>query len=158
MRVHTLSPRRWALRSALAITCSLELAACGGGVDALAAETPSSAAATTSALSLWGADGRPRAAADPAASTADPESGQRYATREQLAFEENVVAPYTLIIDADDEAAVASGLQLADTVHAHAGGKTLLGVFVRSPQPALAERLAARLAREQGWEHVFVVR
>ena len=54
-------------------------------------------------------------------------------------------------------AAVESGLQLAETAHTFAGGKTLMGVFVRSRHPALAARLAERLSFEQGWDHVFVV-
>jgi hypothetical protein len=107
---------------------------------------------------LWSADGRPLASpSHPAARSAAQWSGQRYATREQLAAEELLAAPYTIVIDADDEAAVESGLHLADTVHTYAGGKTTLGVFVRSRNPAQAARLAERLTHEQGWANVFVV-
>ena len=134
MLVHTSRAWSWALPSALAVGCSLLLAACGG--DSAAAES---------------AESRP-------VSTAAERTALRYATAERVAIEELIAAPYTLVIDADDEAAVTSGLQLADTVHTFAGGKTAFGVYVRSRHPALAERLAERLTTEQGWEHVFVVR
>lgn len=117
------------------------------------------AAARKPISELWSADGRARITLpeDWPADTAAHWSGQRYATRAQLDHELITAAPYTLVIDADDEAAVETGLQYADTVNAFAGGKALLGVFVRSRQPALAARLAERLTAEQGWANVFVV-
>lgn len=132
-------------------------------------EMPANSAAITSATvvaaarkpisELWSADGRARITLpeDWPADTVAYWSGQRYATRAQLDHELTTASPYTLVIDADDEAAVETGLQYADTVHAFAGGKALLRVFVRSRQPALAARLAERLTAEQGWAHVFVV-
>jgi hypothetical protein len=141
MQAHTSGA--WALLSPLALAGSLQLAACGGGDPAAAAHlmpmTPTATPAATAAATPQ----RP---------------ALRHATPERVAIEELVAAPYTLVIDADDEAAVASGLRLADTVHTFAGGKSQMGVFVRSREPALAERLAVRLMLEQGWEHVFVVR
>jgi hypothetical protein len=108
---------------------------------------------------LWGSDGRARITlpedwpADPAARW----SGQRYATHEQLAHELNAAGPFAVVIDADDAAAVEAGLRYAEQVSAFAGGKELLGIFVRSRHPALAAHLAERLTAEQGWASVFVV-
>jgi hypothetical protein len=167
MSTHACSIHRAArcAAAALAAGAALALAACGGDTAHAAGPTPAGqplqgAARTTAAPeSLWKADGSARVAATAQrpAERAYQWSGQRYATREQLAHEELVAAPYTLVIDADDEAAVQSGLVLAEAVHTYAGGKTQLGVFVRSRQPALAARLAERLTHEQGWDHVFVV-
>lgn len=140
--MHARTTRRlpWALLSPLALGCLLPVAACGGGDPAAAAHLmPMSAAAAPVAA-------------------ATQRRALRYATPERVALEELVAAPYTLVIDADDEAAVASGLQLADAVQTYAGGKAQIAVFARSRQQALAERLAERLAAEQGWDHVFVVR
>jgi hypothetical protein len=108
---------------------------------------------------MWGADGHAtdQPGTDRSTGIAAQRSGPRHVSREQLVTEELVAGPYTLVIDADDEAAVDSGLQLAEAVHTFAGGKTLLGVFVRSRHPALAARLAERLTFEQGWAHVFIV-
>jgi hypothetical protein len=122
--------------------------------------TAAAAAAPRKPISeLWNADGRARITLpeDWPADTAAHWSGQRYATRTQLDHEMTTVAPYTLVIDADDEAALETALQYAEAVNTFAGGKDLLGVFVRSRQPALAARLAERLTAEQGWAHVFVV-
>jgi hypothetical protein len=150
----------------LAAGAALALSACGGDTAHAASPSPAGqplqgAARTTTAAPepLWHADGSARIAATGKgpAERAYQWSRQRYATREQLAHEELVAAPYTLVIDADDEAAVQSGLALAEAVHTYAGGKTQFGVFVRSRQPALAARLAERLTHEQGWDHVFVV-
>jgi len=140
MHAQTSRAGPWALLSPLAFGCLLPVAACGGGDPAAAAHLMPMTAATAPAT---GAAQRP---------------ARRYATPQRVAIEELVAAPYTLVIDADDEAAVTSGLQLADTVHTFAGGKSQIGVFVRSRHPALAERLAERLSSEQGWDHVFVVR
>lgn len=137
MNHHSSSARRRALASTLLVGCAA-LAACGGSASG-AADAVESGASAQSALSI----------APPLV---------RYATRERVAYEELVAGPYTLVIDADDEAAVESGMQLAETVHTYTGGKTLLGIFVRSRDLALAVRLAERLTQEQGWEHVFVVR
>jgi hypothetical protein len=160
MHVHKTPVR--ALASALVLGCATQLAACGGGAtEAGATESqsrPDSARMATAPAPLWNADGSALSSpTSPLTRSAAQWSGQRYATRDQLAHEELVAAPYTLVIDADDEAAVESGLQLADTVHAYAGGKTTLGVFVRSRNSALAARLAERLTLEQGWANVFVV-
>jgi hypothetical protein len=108
---------------------------------------------------LWGADGRARITLpeDWPLDTAAHWSGRRYATRAQLDHELTTASPYTLVIDADDEAALESGLQYAETVNMFAGGKAMLSVFLRSRQPALAARLAERLTAEQGWVNVFVV-
>ena len=142
------------LAAAIALGCTVQLTACGGDAsEAIGQSQPRQAhqdvARTMSVLpnELWDANGR----------TASKGLRPRHATREQLATEELVAAPYTLVIDADDDAAVESGLQLAETAHTFAGGKALLGVFVRSRHPALAARLAERLSFEQGWDHVFVV-
>ena len=152
----------WVLASALALGCATQLAACGGGATEMRATESrprlDSARMATAPAPLWGAEGRPlMSPTSRQARSAAQWSGQRYATRDQLAHEELVAGPYTLVIDADDEAAVESGLQLADTVHTYAGGKTTFGVFVRSSNPALAARLAERLTLEQGWASVFVV-
>lgn len=108
---------------------------------------------------LWGPEGRALETLpeDWPADTAARWSGRRYATRAQLDHERTVAAPYTLVIDADDEAAVESGLQAAEAAHAFGGGKAQMGVFVRSRVPALAARLAERLTLEGGWSWVFVV-
>jgi hypothetical protein len=159
--MHTPNAPAWMLVSILAIGCTVHLAACGGGAtEARASESrPSdSPRVATAPTPLWSADGRPLMSPITAQDrTTAPWSGHRYATRDQLAHEELMAGPYTLVIHADDEAAVESGLQLADTVHTYAGGKTTLGVFVRSRNPALAVRLAERLTHEQGWANVFVV-
>ncbi len=128
--------------------------------SALTSSTAAAAAAPRKPISeLWNADGRARITLpeDWPADTAARWSGRRYATRAQLDHELTTASPYTLVIDADDEAALETGLQYADTVNTFAGGKALLGVFVRSCQPALAARLAERLTAEQGWVNVFVV-
>jgi hypothetical protein len=123
------------------------------------AEEQAALAAVTTFNALWGEDGRARTSlpedrpADPAARW----SGERYATRAQLALQELAAAPYTMVIDADDEAAARQAFELADTMQAHGASKQHLGLFVRSRQPALAARLAERLTREQGWANVFVV-
>ena len=141
--MHAHTSGAWALLSPLALAASVQLVACGGGDPAAAAHpVPMSTTATPA----------------PAAAAAQQRPALRHATPERVAIEELIAAPYTLVIDADDEAGVDSGLQLADTVHTFAGGKSEIGVFVRSREPALAERLAERLVREQGWHHVFVVR
>ncbi|MBI5716851.1 MAG: hypothetical protein HZC37_04095 [Burkholderiales bacterium] len=156
----------WASTTLLALACAVLIIACGGSdpevpvaqqqpVPAESAEVPTTALPE----SLWGAEGRAKGTLpeDRPAYTAAKWSSQRYATRAQLAAEELIAGPYTLVIDADDEAAVESGLQYADAVHTFAGGRELLGIFVRSRQPALAARLAERLTHEQGWANVFVV-
>jgi len=108
---------------------------------------------------LWTADGRARITLpeDWPADTAARWSGQRYATRAQLDRELIEALPYTLVIDADDENALQTGLQCAEAVGTFAGGKDSIGVFVRSRHPAIAARLAERLTAEQGWANVFVV-
>jgi len=144
----------WTLSAAIALGSVVQLTACDGDASEAIGQSQArpahqNVARTMSVLAneLWDANGR----------TVSKGLGPRHATREQLATEELVAAPYTLVIDADDEAAVESGLQLAETAHTFAGGKALLGVFVRSRHPALAARLAERLSFEQGWDHVFVV-
>jgi hypothetical protein len=108
---------------------------------------------------LWRADGlaittpveaRP---ADPAARW----SAERYASREQLAYEQLTAGPYTVVLDADDDVALEEALEAAKLLRAFRADSARLGVFVRSRQPALAARLAERLSREQGWLNVFVV-
>ena len=141
MQAHTSGA--WALLSPLALASCLQLVACSGGDLATAAHLMPMSTTT----------------AAPAAVAATPQRpALRHATPGRVAIEERVASPYTLVIDADDEAAVVSGLRLADTVHTFVGGKSQMGVFVRSREPVLAERLAERLMLEQGWEHVFVVR
>jgi hypothetical protein len=159
--MHAHTTPAWMLASALALGCAAQLAACGGGgvAEVRATESqPASSHSSTVSAPLWSPNGRAMTSpTSPSARSSAQWSGQRYATREQLAHEELVAGPYTLVIDADDEAAVESGLQLADIVHTHAGGKATFGVFVRSRHPALAARLAERLTLEQGWANVFVV-
>src|SRR5512134_2908931 len=132
---------------ALAVGCAIQLAACSGdNAAAFAVQSPHPLRSAAAAAN-----------AERAGATIAQQTARRYVSREQLAQEELLAAPYTLVIDADDEAALASGLQLAETVHTFAGSKTQLGIFVRSRDTALAERLADRLTLEQGWQHVFVV-
>jgi hypothetical protein len=123
------------------------------------AATPGAPAAHKPLRELWTADGRARITLpeDWPADLAARWSGQRYATRAQLERELIEVLPYTLVIDADDENALHTGLQCAETVSTFAGGKDTVGVFVRSRHPAIAARLAERLVAEQGWINVFVV-
>lgn len=128
-------------------------------IPATAIATVATTPATKPLSELWTADGRARTTlpedwpADPAARW----SGQRYATWAQIDQELAIASAYTLLLDADDANAIETALQYAEAVHTFAGGKTLLGVFVRSRQPALAARLAERLTVEQGWNNVFVV-
>ena len=144
----------------LALLCAAQLVACGGGEAGPAAsrqETTSASAGLPDPL--WRADGlaltTPAAARpqDPAARW----SAERYASREQLAFEQLTAAPYTVIFDVDDEAAIEAALEAAARLREFSADSARLGVFVRSRQPALAVRLAERLTRELGWLNVFVV-
>jgi hypothetical protein len=108
---------------------------------------------------LWndGGDSRVTPQEDWPADTGAYWSGQRYVTREQFDLELTLAGPYSLVVRADDEAVIASAMQYAESVHTYAGGKELMGVFVRSRQPALAALVAERLTAEQGRAHVFVV-
>lgn len=155
------STSAWVLASALGLGCAT-LAACGdGAADVCASESqsgPDRASVATAPAAPRSADSRPlNSLTSRQARSAAQWPGQRYVTRDQLAHEELVAGPYTLVVDADGEAAVETGFQLADTVHTYAGGKSTFSVFVRSPDPALAARLAERLRLEQGWANVFVV-
>jgi hypothetical protein len=128
--------------SVLIVGGAVQLTACGGGdpsaTDTTAAPGPAIASTTGSGMAR-----RP---------------APRHATLDQLAMEELLVAPYTLVLDIDDEAAAASALQHVEAVRAFGGNPSQLGIFVRSPHAALADRLATHLAIEQGFHRVFVVR
>ena len=152
-------------KAVVVLLLAVQLAACGGGggddttADRLAASGEPTAAGRIPAT-LWGADGlalatpaeaRPR---DPAAHW----SAERYATREQLALERLTAAPYTVILEANDEDAIETALAAAGRLRAFSpDAPRRLGLFVRSGQTALATQLAERLTREQGWLNVFVV-
>lgn len=142
-----------------AIGCALLLAACGGAEaqDGGAARTPAVPPAASPAT-LWDAEGRPKTTLpeDRPADSAAHWSGQRYATHAQLAHDELHMAPLTLVIDADDEAAVAGAMSLGEQLAAYGSDKSRLALFVRSKKPALAARLAEQLTA-QGWANVFVV-
>lgn len=148
----------------MAVLGLAQLTACGGGGDgegvsiglpvhqkAIAAEAPPP--------TLWGADGL-ALTTPPANRPENPSarwSGERYASREQLAFEQLTASIYTVILEVEDEAAVEAALDAAARLRGFSADSARLGVFVRSSRPALAADLAERLTREQGWPNVFVV-
>lgn len=143
------------------------LSACGGAGPSTAQTLESAAPAVLSAQAagavppaLWDASGQPlpTEAEDRPADPAAAWSGQRYATRAQLAHEELIASPYTVVVEVPNANAVDGALLLAEQVRVyHSGATERLGLFVRAASAADGARVANRLATEQGWKSVFVV-
>lgn len=143
------------------------LGGCGGSGTSTAATLESAAPATAGAQAaselppaLWDDSGQPlpTAAEDRPADAAAAWSGQRYATRAQLAHEELILSPFTVVLEVPNADAVGGALLLADQVRGyHSGATEHLGLFVRAASAADAARVANRLVAEQGWKNVFVV-
>jgi hypothetical protein len=143
------------------------LSACGGDGPSTAESLESAAPAARSAQAagavppaLWDSSGQPLPT-EPEDRPADPAaawSGQRYATRAQLAHEELISNPYTVVLDVPNANAVDGALLMAEQVRVyHSGATERLGVFVRAASAADGARVANRLVSEQGWKNVFVV-
>ena len=127
------------------------LSACGGAgqdtADALEGAAPSARSAQAAGAvppDLWDASGQPLPTA-PEDRPADPAaawSGQRYATRAQLAHEELIASTQTVVIEVPNANAVDRALQAAEQLRTyHSGSTKRLGVFVRAMSAADADEL-----------------
>lgn len=145
--------RRLAVATPLAALTSLA-AACGGGADA---GTRPSVNAMAAPAPLFDGRGQPRLtppALVPADTAARTRSGL-YATHEQLAWEERVAAPCTVVIDVDAVGSPGSALQLAEQVRYWRDTRGL-SFFVRSRDPVTTARTADALS-DAGFAPVFAV-
>lgn len=79
-----------------------------------------------------------------------------YATEAQLAWEELVVAPYTVVVEVASASAAAGAIDQALRIHRSQALPSAMGYFVRSENPALAAQVADCLA-DEGLPAVFVV-
>ncbi|MBK7063330.1 MAG: hypothetical protein IPI03_03745 [Rubrivivax sp.] len=137
------------------------LSACGGAgqdtADALEGAAPSARSAQAAGAvppDLWDASGQPLPTA-PEDRPADPAaawSGQRYATRAQLAHEELIASTQTVVIEVPNANAVDRALQAAEQLRTyHSGSTKRLGVFVRAMSAADADELDQRLRGDVVW-------
>lgn len=144
-------------RGAVALLCSAlagTLAACGGGNDGAPAVA---GVASTADTALFDAQGRalpsPRALL-PASTAARTRSGL-YATRAQLAWQEQVAAPSTILIDLDANGSVAAAVLLAEQVRGWRGTQGL-AFYVRGRDAATVAEVVDRLV-DAGFGTVFAV-
>lgn len=140
------------------LACSASLSACGGGSSGDAPPIAVTAASGASAEpELFDAQGR-ALPAPPARVPADTRARTRnglYATRAQLAWQELVAMPSTILIDVDANGSVENAVRLAEQVRFWRGTQGL-AFYVRGRDAVAVAEVVNRLS-DAGFGTVFAV-